>query len=276
MVKKALENAKNPHHLRSGGYAPKIPKWSKEEEKRKLACLPNTLEGLDERSRNWALARQPVVTPEGFTFRNPTITKIGNMLQQITEQQKLGLFKLDREKDQFTMAIGTPEHTGYVRGLSSIIGWAKGFVKDIPSYKKRDRYKQALLTEAKVKEIAVQSFVELLQSNSVARAIESRTLPNPSSVGSIAIERFPVDDIQVDTPCRLVELYGRNCNKVCDVATGMAMLGRILHCTPIPPEYAKVQVVMVLDNHLNDKLDIPTGEIQLLGDAVNQFILWHR
>jgi hypothetical protein len=44
-----------------------------------------------------------------------------------------------------------------------------------------------------------------------------------------------------------------------DVATGTAMAGRMLHCTPIPPEYTKVQVVTVLDNHLNDELDIPTG-----------------
>ncbi|RLM55836.1 hypothetical protein C2845_PM10G09810 [Panicum miliaceum] len=51
MVEKALENAENPHHLGSGGYAPKIPKWRKEEE-HKLAGLPDTLEGLDERSRN--------------------------------------------------------------------------------------------------------------------------------------------------------------------------------------------------------------------------------
>jgi hypothetical protein len=71
------------------------------------------LEGLDERSRNWALARQLVVTPEGVTFRNPTTTEIYNRLQQIAEQQKLGLFKPDREKDQLTAAIGTPEHTGF-------------------------------------------------------------------------------------------------------------------------------------------------------------------
>jgi hypothetical protein len=50
----------------------------------------------------------------------------------------------------------------------------------------------------------------------------------------------------------------------------------MFHCTPIPPEYAKVQVVMVHDNHLNDELDIPTGEIHVLGDTVNQFILWHH
>jgi hypothetical protein len=116
--------------------------------------------------------------------------------------------------------------------------------------------------EAKVKEIAVQSLVQLLQttqSDSIARVAESRIVPNPSSVGSTATKRFPVDDIQVNTPCRLVVLYGRNRNKVHDVATGMAMPGRMLHCTPILPEYTKVQVVSVLDNHLNDELDIPTG-----------------
>jgi hypothetical protein len=73
------------------------------------------------------------------------------------------------------------------------------------------------------------------------------------------MEMFPVDDIQVDTPCRLVKPYGRNRNKFREVSTGMAMPGRMLHCTPILPEYTKVQVVSVLDNHLNDELDIPTG-----------------
>jgi hypothetical protein len=155
------------------------------------------LEGLDECRRNRALARRPVVTPKGVTFRHPTTTEIYNRLQQIAEQQKLGLFKPDQEKDQLTMAIGTPEHTGCVRGLSSTTGRAKGFEKDIASYMKCDRYKQALLTEAKVKEIAVH-FVELLQStqrDSVACAAESGTVPNPSSVGSTAMERFPVDDM---------------------------------------------------------------------------------
>jgi hypothetical protein len=200
--------------------------------------------------------------------------KIYSKLQQITEQQKLGL-----EKDQLTAVIATLEHTGRVRGLSLTIGWVEGFEKDIGSYKKRGRYKQVLLMEAKFKEIVVQSFVELLQSmqsDSIARAAESKTVPISSSAGSTATERFPVDDILVDTPCRLVEPYGRNHNKVCDVATRMAMPSRMLHCTPIPPKYAKIQVVTVIENHLNDELDIHTCEIQLLGDAVNQFILWHR
>jgi hypothetical protein len=92
MVEKALENTKNPHHLGSSGYAPKIPKWRKEEEERKLVGLSDALEGLDECRRNWALARRPAVTPEGLTFRHPTTTEIYNRVQQIAEQQKLGLF----------------------------------------------------------------------------------------------------------------------------------------------------------------------------------------
>jgi hypothetical protein len=65
----------------------------------KLASLPDALEGLDERSSNWALARQPVITPEGVSFTNPTTMEIYNRLQQITAQQKLGLFRPDQEKD---------------------------------------------------------------------------------------------------------------------------------------------------------------------------------
>ena len=41
------------------------------------------------------------------------------------------------------------------------------------------------------------------------------------------------------------------------------------------PEYAKVQAVTVLDNRLNDELAITTGEILVMRDWVNQFILWY-
>jgi hypothetical protein len=35
------------------------------------------------------------------------------------------------------------------------------------------------------------------------------TIPTPSSVGSIANAKYPVDDIVEDTPCKLVISYGR-------------------------------------------------------------------
>jgi hypothetical protein len=48
-----------------------------------------------------------------------------------------------------------------------------------------------------------------------------------------------------------------------------------LFSNPPPPEYAWVQVVSVSDELC--EIDIPTEDgIELLGDAGNQNILWHR
>jgi hypothetical protein len=62
---KAMKAAENPHHLGSGGYAAKMAKWRKEEEERRVAGLPALFEGMDEHSRNWCLARVPVIAPDG-------------------------------------------------------------------------------------------------------------------------------------------------------------------------------------------------------------------
>jgi hypothetical protein len=53
---------------------------------------------------------------------------------------------------------------------------------------------------------------------------------------------YPVDDIMVDTPCRLHILLGRVGNKIKEVATGVTILGCVFHNNPIPIEYAKVLV----------------------------------
>jgi hypothetical protein len=51
-----------------------------------------------------------------------------------------------------------------------------------------------------------------------------------------------VDDITVDTPCRLHIPLGRVGNKTEEVATGVAMSGRVFYNNSIPVEYAKVLV----------------------------------
>ena len=63
---------------------------------------------------------------------------------QVAAQQRLGLFKSERENDQLTAALGTPEHTGRVRAVASQMPWKQGFPKDGSSYKKRDRYKKTM------------------------------------------------------------------------------------------------------------------------------------
>ena len=250
-------------------------------------------EGLDERSRNWCLARIPTVAPDGkVTFQKPTTEQIYERLEELAEMQKKGLFRPDREKDMLTAAIGTPEHSGHVRGMSSTLPWGKAFREHRASYKKRDRYKKDL--EDKMREIAKQELLgffiqqQVPAGPSAENAISGGhgqvlsnlmlgqigTVAAPSSAGSIANARYPVDDIAEDTPCKLVIPYGRKQDKFREVATAMALTGHVFP-NPPPPEYAWVQVVSVSDESC--EIDIPTDDgIELLGDARNQYILWHR
>uniref|UniRef100_K3Y1X2 Uncharacterized protein n=1 Tax=Setaria italica TaxID=4555 RepID=K3Y1X2_SETIT len=64
---KAMKTTENPHHLGAGGYAAKIAKWRREQEEGRRAGLLDMFAGLDQRSRNWVLARILTVTPNGKT-----------------------------------------------------------------------------------------------------------------------------------------------------------------------------------------------------------------
>ncbi|KAG2620387.1 hypothetical protein PVAP13_3NG096060 [Panicum virgatum] len=177
MIEKAQKAAENPHHL--------------------------------------GAARRPRYREGKVVFENPTTAEIYERLAQIVDAEKQGLFHPDREKDQLTAAIGTAEHSGHVRGVSSSLPWKQAFPND-PGYRKRDRYKKDL--EEKMRAIAKED------------------------VGSTTQHKYPVDDIQVDTPC-----------------------------TPPAPEYAWVQVVKVMDSTC--ELDITTDDgIEVLGDAINQYV----
>uniref|UniRef100_K3Y2Q0 Ubiquitin-like protease family profile domain-containing protein n=1 Tax=Setaria italica TaxID=4555 RepID=K3Y2Q0_SETIT len=125
-------------------------------------------------------------------FKHLTTDQIYEMLEQLTEVQKKGLFKSDREKDQLTSVIRIVEHSESVRGIT--LPWGKAFPNDEASYRKCDRYKKNL--EEKMREITKQKFVEFLANQHIATVDV-----DPSSASSIANVRYPIDDIQVDTPC---------------------------------------------------------------------------
>ena len=181
--------------------------------------------------------------------------------------------------------MGTAEHSGRVRGLSSKTSWKVGFPQDAPSYKKRDKYKEQLSDKiyAQVKEhfysLAAENptaFPRLFPDSQQPTQSAQQTTNVPSSVGSVQTSTFPVDSITGPTPCSLVVPIGR-AGKTKEVATGLAIPGRQFHNTAIPEDYARVQVAKVHSDHVSLELDIPAPEgIELLGDAVNQFILWHR
>jgi hypothetical protein len=152
-----------------------------------------------------------------------------------------------------TAAIGTLEHPGCVRGISSTLLWGKAFCEHQSSYKKRDRYKKL---EDKMREIAKKELIGFFiqqQQASVGPSAENLisggsgqvppnlmlaqigAIPTPSNVGSIANAKHVVDDIVKDTPCKLVIPYGRKLDKFRQVGTAMALTGRVFS-NPPPPE----------------------------------------
>jgi hypothetical protein len=89
---------------------------------------------------------------------------------------------------------------------------------------------------------------------------------------------YPINDIMGDMPCRLYIPLSSVGNKTKEVVIGVAMSGRVFHNNPIPTEYAKVLVHEITNmSYIDYPLDHVTPEgVKLLGEVVNQFILWNR
>jgi hypothetical protein len=163
----------------------------------------------------------------------------------------LGLFHSDRENDLLNAALDNPEHIGHIRGIGSQMPWKHGFLKDSTSYKKRDRYKKTLeeKIEEKVNMLFENRFMTFIQNLSQQEGSPPLHLLAPqaanlSSMGSMTGlgTWYPMDDIMVDTPCRLHIPLGRVRKKTKEVAIGVVMPGRVFYNNPIPAEYAKVLV----------------------------------
>src|SRR6185503_17740713 len=67
---------------------------------------------------------------------------------ELAKLQKQGKFKPQREQDVLSTAIGSKEHGGRVRGLSSKLSIKDGFEKDKARYRSHDRYKEEIMAVA--------------------------------------------------------------------------------------------------------------------------------
>jgi hypothetical protein len=105
--------------------------------------------------------------------------------------------------------------------------------------------------------------------------VEPSTLVAHSSVASTTHETFHVDAVDSPTPCALHIPYNRKGKT--KVASGTAYLGRILHHSVLPEDYARVEVKSVIRQHLDFEVDIPDPHgTTLLGEHVGSFIAWQR
>jgi hypothetical protein len=186
-----------------------------------------------------------------FVYKKKEVTAIQEKVLQVTAKQRLGLFQYDRDNDQLNVALDNPEHTGRIRGIGSQMLWKHGFLKDSTSYKKCDRYKKTLeeKIEEKVNTLFENRFMMFIQNLSKQEGSPPLHLLAPqatnlSSMGSTTGlgTWYPMDDIMVDTPCRLHIPLGRVENKTKEVEIGVAMSRHVFHNNLIPTDYAKVLV----------------------------------
>jgi hypothetical protein len=201
-----------PHHLGSSGYVGKVGEWKKKLEEIITADKPNPLEGVKERTQHWILARSNLTEDGTLVYKKTEVIKVQQKALQVVVKQRLCLFQSDRKNDQLKEALDNPEHTRRICGVGSQMPWKYGFLKDSTSYKKRDRYKKTLeeKIEEKVNTLFENRFMMFIQNLSQEYGSPPLHLLAPhaanlSSMGSttgLGIW-YHVDDIMVDTPCRL-------------------------------------------------------------------------
>jgi hypothetical protein len=81
-------------------------------------------------------------------------------MYELTELQKEGKFRVKRDKDVLSTAIGTKEHGGHIRGVSSKLTFREGFEEDRSTYKRHDCYNEEMIQAAE--KAAESKFKEML------------------------------------------------------------------------------------------------------------------
>ncbi|KAG2558349.1 hypothetical protein PVAP13_8NG123800, partial [Panicum virgatum] len=280
-----------PHHLGTGGYIQKINQWRREEEERREKGLADPLE----RARNWVYARKAKEVEGGrLECQEPQTSEVVAKIKEVAQKQKSGEFEENREYDQLTAGLGNPERKGRVRGISSKMSWKVGFdpEKYGARYKRHDKYRETIkeLARVEAERALKEKFVKYLQEagvivqgaagDDVEPAADSLppNLPRTSLQSTARTKKYPiVDDIDEPCPCQLHTPFGRSAHRTVHVADAtLYPPDKTYRGRPTPDHYAKVYVSRVEQGHEMEQLDHPTPDITHLGDAKDQFVLWHK
>ena len=74
-----------------------------------------------QRAKHFFYAHGGTLNPEGGSLiTSDAMREVANKLDEALKAVSEGSFKTDREKDELTYALGTPEHTGRVRGMGVV------------------------------------------------------------------------------------------------------------------------------------------------------------
>ena len=167
--KRAKHN--KPHKMGRKGYHGKRKEWEEEDTKLAAEGKENPWEQFPGRSRPYLRARSGKATSESgnITFSSPLVAEVADKVKRIAAQASDGSFTGVRENDVLTEALENPEHRGRVRGVSSSLGWGKGFGEECAGmYRKKKRRRSDVDKEEIVGE-AITRVMELLRVAGVHR-----------------------------------------------------------------------------------------------------------
>ena len=107
-------------NLGPGGYKAKLLKWRQMEERLRLAGIPNPLEGCSERTKTWLLGRSKSTDDGQLIPKSSGVKEVLQRAKELARKEKEGTFIPVGNKDQLSVALGTHEHRGCTRGVSSL------------------------------------------------------------------------------------------------------------------------------------------------------------
>jgi len=296
---KNKENAKKKqyHHVMGpGGYKGAVPKWEAMEADLRAKEITLGTEGWPERAKHWWYGHGGSLDPVSgeCVHRKIVFTPTAALVKAMADAQA-GLYRVDRENDELTHALGNPEHTGRTRGKGAGVPWKKGFPEYDDSYRSRKRKKDReadRIGKIEAEVARMKTAMEALSQRS-SQPQEDPALDNSqrrSSVASTQADdhtlllenapappRYPVDDVREMTPCELHQPMNNLSFKVA-IATALPCLpGALHHSLPIPPGYARVSVDELVEGFEELEIDIATTEgHKKLGDVKRHIILWQK
>jgi hypothetical protein len=83
------------------------------------AGKPNPLEGVEERTQHWLLARSNLTEDDTLVYKKKEVAAVQQKALQVAAKQRLGLFQSNGENDQLKEALGNLEPTRHIHGVGS-------------------------------------------------------------------------------------------------------------------------------------------------------------
>jgi hypothetical protein len=145
--KRASHN--KPHKTGRKGYHGRRKEWEEEDAKLAAEGKQNPWDQFPGLSRPYLqerVGKKKKNTSEGsggITFSNHAVVGVVDRVKTLATQDSDGSFSRVREDDILTAALETPQHRGWVRGVSSSLGWGKGFGEEVARIYKKKRNKRS-------------------------------------------------------------------------------------------------------------------------------------